>query len=145
MTPALFALALAVAAPAAKDPPRKDPPTVVGEWVGETAEAGGMPRPAPPGGAAMEFTADGKAVIREGAKPPRTGVYTADPKRAPAEIDLTWSAGGQDVALVGNYKVEGDILTLCLSVGGKRPAKFESPAGSDCMLMTFKRAKPKKE
>jgi uncharacterized protein (TIGR03067 family) len=111
--------------------------------VGEKAEANGMPRPAPPGGAAMEFTADGKAVIREGPKPPRTGGYTADPKKSPAEIDLTWSAGGQEVALVGIYKVEGDALTLCLSVGGKRPAKFESPAGSERMLMTFKRAKMK--
>jgi uncharacterized protein (TIGR03067 family) len=145
MNPALAALALALSAPAAKDPPRKDPPTLVGEWVGETAEAGGMPRPAPPGGVTMEFTADGKVVVREGAKPPRTGAYTADPKKSPAEIDLTWSSGGQEVALVGIYKVEGDTLTLCLSVGGKRPAKFESPAGTDRMLMTFKRAKPKKE
>jgi uncharacterized protein (TIGR03067 family) len=144
MTPALLALAVAVAAPAAKDPPKKDPPTIVGEWLGEKAEAGGKPLPVPPGGVTMEFTADGKVVIKEGPKPPVTGEYTADPKKAPAEIELT-PAKGKDITLVGIYKVEGDALTLCLGVGGKRPDKFESPAGSEYMLMTFKRAKPKKE
>ena len=141
MTPALLALAVAVAAPAAKDPPRKDPPTIVGEWAGEKAEAGSMPLPVPPGGITMEFAADGKVVIREGAKPPVTGEYTADPKKAPAEIDLTPSAKGKDITLVGIYKVEGDTLTLCLGVGGKRPNTFESPAGSQVILLTFKRAK----
>jgi uncharacterized protein (TIGR03067 family) len=145
MTPVLLAVAVGLSAPAAKDPPKKDPPTIVGEWAGEKAEAGGMPLPVPAGGITMEFTADGKVVIREGAKPPETGGYTADPKKTPAEIDLTPSAKGKDITLVGIYKVEGDTLTLCLGIAGKRPDKFESPAGADCMLMTLKRAKPKKE
>jgi uncharacterized protein (TIGR03067 family) len=138
MTRAL--LAVAVAAPAAKDPP-----TIVGEWAGEKAEAGGMPLPVPPGGIAMEFAADGKVVIKEDAKPPEIGGYTADPKKAPAEIDLTPSAKGKEMTFVGIYMVEGDALTVCLGVGGKRPDKFEAPAGAEYMLMTFKRAKPKKE
>jgi uncharacterized protein (TIGR03067 family) len=143
MNPVLLALAVTLSAPAAKEAPKKDPPSIVGEWVGEKAEAGGMALPVPPGGMTMEFLADGKVVIREGPKPPETARYTADPKKSPAEIDLTPSEKVKEMTFVGIYKIEGETLTMCLGIGGKRPDKFETPAGSDCMLMTLKRAKKK--
>ena len=143
MNPVLLALAVTLSAPAAKEAPKKDPPTIVGEWAGEKAEAGGKPLPVPPGGITMEFLADGKVVIREGPKPAETAQYTADPKKSPAEIDLNPSDKAKGLTFVGIYKIEGDTLTICLGVGGKRPAKFESPAGSDSMLMTLKRTKKK--
>ena len=143
MNPVLLALAVSLSAPAAKDAPKKDPPSIVGEWVGEKAEASGMPLPVPAGGVTMEFLADGKVIIREGTKAPEDASYTADPKKSPAEIDLTPSAKAKEITFAGIYKIEGETLTLCLGIGGKRPDKFESPAGSDCMLMTLKRAKKK--
>jgi uncharacterized protein (TIGR03067 family) len=143
MNPVLLALAVTFSAPAAKEAPKKDPPSIVGEWAGETAEAGGKPLPVPPGGITMEFLADGKVVIREGPKPATTAEYTADPKKSPAEIDLKPSEKAKDLMFVGVYKIEGDTLTMCLRIGGKRPEKFESPAGSDSVLMTLKRVKKK--
>jgi len=143
MNPLLLALAVTLSAPAAKEAPKKDPPTIVGEWVGEKAERGGMPLPVPPGGVTMEFLADGKLVIREGPKPAEAASYTADPKKSPAEIDVNPSDKVKELKFVGIYKIEGDTLIMCLGLGGKRPEKFESPAGSDCMLMTLKRAKKK--
>jgi hypothetical protein len=41
----------------------------------------------------------------------------------------------------GIYKIDGDTLTMCLSPTGERPAKFESTAGGQTILMTFKRMK----
>jgi uncharacterized protein (TIGR03067 family) len=145
MTPALLALALVVAAPAPKDKDtKKDGLLLVGEWVGEKAEVAGMPLPAPVSEMRMEFKADGKAVLRDGAKPAEEASYTADPKKDPAEIDLTPPpTGGKAETLLGIYKVEGDTLTLCLAAAGGRPTKFESAAGSANMLLTFKRAKKK--
>ena len=46
-----------------------------------------------------------------------------------------------DSNFLGIYKIEGDKLILCLSMGGERPKEFASPAGSKFMLVTCKRAK----
>ena len=138
----LTALALAVGAPGPKDPPKKDVNPLLGAWVGEKAETGGMPLPV--GGMTMEFKPGGKVVMADGGKPPEEGGYTADPKKDPPEIDLTApAAGGKAVTMLGIYKVEGDTLTLCLAAVGGRPTKFESAAGQATLLLTFKRAKKK--
>jgi len=131
-SPLLAGLALALGAPA----PKADPPTLVGEWVSEKGVIGGDDRAVPAGNLTLTFTADGQVQVREGAKPPDRATYKADPKKAPAEIDIDPPAVEKAPAMTGIYKVEGDTLTLCLSRGGKRPAKFESPAGSDLLLLT---------
>jgi uncharacterized protein (TIGR03067 family) len=145
MTPALLALALVTAAPTTKDKDaKKEPPSIVGEWVAEKAVLAGNPRPAPDGGVTMEFKADGKVVIKEGTKGPIEATYTTDPKKEPAEFEMTPPIKGpKNDSLIGIYKVEGDTLTLCLAPDGQRPAKFESSADVPTMLMTFKRAKKK--
>ena len=139
----LTALALIVGAPAAKDGPKKDPPSVVGEWVAEKGVVGGNDKGVPPGGVTFEFTAEGKVLIHEGKKQPDPADYKVDPKKSPAEIDITPGAGQAATPMPGIYKVDGDTLTICVGRGGTRPSKFESPAGSDVMLLTLKRVKPK--
>lgn len=140
-TSLLLGLALAVGAPAKKDAPAKDPPSLVGEWVGESGMRGGMPDN-PPAGASITFTADGKVLLKEGPdRKPEMGTYNADPKKNPAEIDITPPPEEKDANLVGIYKIDGDTLTLCFSMGGERPREFVSPAGSEIMLITCKRAK----
>jgi uncharacterized protein (TIGR03067 family) len=140
----VLGVALAVAAPGVKDPPKKEVPTLVGEWVGETGVAGGKPKP-PPAGTTMTFTADGKMVLAERGHPERNkeGTYTADPKKTPGELDLVpvGPGPGKEEKLAGIYKIEGDTLTICFAMDGKRPTEFASPDGSAVMLITLKRAK----
>jgi uncharacterized protein (TIGR03067 family) len=138
MSPALLALAVLVAAPGAKDPPKKDHPSLIGEWVAESAVEKGRPRQPPPG-TTWAFTADGKSVLTLGGRDPAEGTYTADAGKSPAELDV--SAGPTGKPLKAIFKVEGDTLTVALVDGaGDRPAAFESPAGSRVIVMVLKRA-----
>jgi uncharacterized protein (TIGR03067 family) len=139
----LAALAVTVGAPGPKEEPKEGPPSVVGEWVAEKGVFGGNDRALPPGGVIFEFTADGHTHMREGTKQPDPADYKVDPKKSPAEIDIISTANPKQPPTYGIYKVEGDTLTLCVSRGGKRPTTFEAPAGSDLMLLTLKRVKPK--
>lgn len=134
-------LAIVVAAPAAKEPPKKEPPSLVGEWVGETGIRGGKPDNPPPG-TTITFTKEGKLIMKEGSRnETMEGTYTADPKKDPGEIDLVLAPAIKGSTLLGVYKIEGDILTMCFSVGGDRPKAFESPVGTQVMLITCKHAK----
>jgi uncharacterized protein (TIGR03067 family) len=142
MTPILI-LALAVAAPAAKEPPKKDEPTLVGVWAAESGIKNGRPDTNPTD-ATLEFTADGKVTLKEKGRD-ITGTYTSDPKKDPPELDLTLSAGGMSIAMPGIFKIEKDTLTICLVPTGDRPKRFESVEGSMNMLLTLKRTKPEKK
>ena len=138
MSPLLLGLALTVAAPGPKDPPKKDPPSLVGEWVVDSAVEKGRPRKPPPG-STWTFTADGKSVLTLGGRDPAEGTYKADAAKSPAELDV--SAGPTGKPLKAIFKVEGDTLTVALIDGdGDRPTMFESPAGSKVILMVLKRA-----
>ena len=137
----LVGLAVVVGAPGKKDPPAKEPPSLVGEWLGESGVRGGKPDNPPPG-TTLTFTADGKVLFREGKDgSAEDGTYKADPKKTPAEIDITPPKDEKAPTLLGIYKIEGDTLTMCFAMGGERPKEFASPAGSDVMLITCKRAK----
>jgi uncharacterized protein (TIGR03067 family) len=138
MNPLVLALAVVVAAPATKDPPKKEPPSLVGVWIGETGIKGG--KPSPPEDASMEFSKDGTLVFKEKGKE-IPGSYKLDAKASPAQLDLTLSAGGQNISLPGIYKIDADTLTICCTFMGDRPTKFESPEGSMTLLITLKRAK----
>jgi len=142
VTTSLFiALALVAGAPKPKDPPAKEPPSIVGEWVGESGTRGGQPHNPDPG-TTITFTADGKLILKEGKRDkPEEGTYKADPKKSPAEIDLVPQIGGKGPTIQGIFKIEGDTLTLCFTMGSDRPKEFASPAGSEIMLITCKRAK----
>jgi uncharacterized protein (TIGR03067 family) len=141
MTPSLFVgLALVVGAPTKKEP-AKEPPSIVGEWVPESAVRGGKPDN-PPAGTSITFTSDGKAIMKEGGdRKPEEGTYKADPKKTPAEIDIAPPAADKGPTILAIYKIEGDTLTVCLTLGGERPKEFASPPGSEVMLITCKRAK----
>jgi uncharacterized protein (TIGR03067 family) len=140
-------LALAVGAPGVKDAPKKkaEPPAIVGEWqCVEFIGGGRLAAPKELAQIGMEFTADGKVRNRWG-KDVSEGTYTTDPSKDPAHLDCMSDKnrkGGQMI-----YKVEDDKLIICGHDGnrGDRPTKFESPAGTRTLLLTFKRAEKKKE
>src|SRR4051795_6842015 len=97
----LTALALALGAPGAKDA-KKDTPSLVGEWVVESAVVGGK-RDDPPAGTTWAFTADGKSVFAiPGGSDSASGTYTADPMKDPAQVDI--SAGPKGTPMKGIYK-----------------------------------------
>jgi uncharacterized protein (TIGR03067 family) len=123
--------------------PKKES-TIVGEWTGEKATRGGQDRPVPEGGIRFTFTADGKLTVKEGNREPKDGAtYKVNTKKEPAEIDIIPPEGKDEPTIEGIFKIEGDTLTICITrgKGGERPTKFESPEGSQTMLMIFKRAK----
>jgi uncharacterized protein (TIGR03067 family) len=142
----LVGLAVALAAPAPKEAPKKEA-SIVGEWVGEKLVIGGKEMPPAKGVKGLRFTfaEDGKVTVENDKSDPETGTYKIDGKKDPAEIDLLMEVEKNKPATLGLYKVDGDTLTLCFefTLGDKaeRPTKIESPAGSNFMLMTFKRAK----
>jgi uncharacterized protein (TIGR03067 family) len=137
MTPLFLGLAISIGAPAVKDPPKKDPPSIVGEWVPESAVIGGKNDP-PPAGSTFEFT---KAIMKEPGSKGEEMKYSVDLKKDPMEIDLKESAGMKDMVMPGIFKIDGDTLMICISMIGDRPKTFTSPANSTNMLITLKRAK----
>lgn len=143
----LIGLALTVAAPAPKETPKKEAPGIVGSWSLEKAEFGGMvlpPGAGPgPGDLSLTFNADGTIIASKGGKPEQDNTrYTHDAKKSPAEIDITEGrGGGKDMIIKGIYKIDGETLTLCMTPMGDRPTKFESAAGGQTIIMTFKRMK----
>jgi uncharacterized protein (TIGR03067 family) len=144
---ATLLLALALAAPGPKDPPKKDAPAPVGEWEVESVVIAGKPRALGPNPLYYTFTADGKWHIHRAAGiPPATDrAYYFDPKADPPTIDLNHEPAEQEVRLTrGIYKIEGDTLTICLGRGRTgRPKAFESTAEAPTTLYVFKRVKPK--
>jgi uncharacterized protein (TIGR03067 family) len=142
----ILSLAVVVAAPLPKDPPRKaEPPAIVGTWTCTSITDGGRPNSADvEGGLIFEFAANGTLKTTKNGKPEPDGSYVVDAAKSPTDIDLTPEAGGGIVR--GIYKVEGDVLTLCFDdvIAGKRPTAFASPKGTSLLLITFKRLETKK-
>jgi uncharacterized protein (TIGR03067 family) len=134
----LIGLALAVGAPALKDP-KKDPPSVVGEWAPVSAVIAGQATPVPKG-SQITFSRDRKCTIKDGMAASIDLTYTADAKKQPAEIDVSDAdARAGASVLKGIYKFDGDTLLICISLGGDRPKTFESLPRSQTLLLTFHR------
>ena len=136
----MLILALVVAAPGAKEPPKKDP-AYVGEWVTDTVTLGGRRIPGP--AMSVRIAADG-TMERRGpdGKTEFTGTFTVDLKPDPPHLDIT-VLDDKKVGRVakGIFKIDGDTLTHCSSQDDNRPKALESPAGSRTVLMVLKRRK----
>lgn len=143
-TTTVLTLALTLAAPAPKEAPKKETPAIVGEWKcvafvggGKTWAGDALPE------IVLKFTADGTFQQTARGKVDAEGTYVIDPTKDLAEVDYKGSKVGKEN--YGIYKVEKDILTLCVTEnGGARPTKFESPDGTRVMLMTLERVTKKK-
>ncbi len=139
----IIGLALSLAAPVPKEAPKKDNgPSIVGEWECVSLEAGGrIATAAEIKDIKFEFSADGK--FKHNFDGASEGTYSVDSKKEPCEIDFVSAKNLKAKGAI--YKLEKDSLTICAGDGpAARPTKFESPAGSRIMILTFKRV-PKKE
>jgi uncharacterized protein (TIGR03067 family) len=132
-------LALVIAAPARKDPPKVDTPSPLGRWSVESALFAGTPLPKPE--LTITFGADGKYETRApGGDAKVSGTFTFDPKKDPPELDVTEPTNAGKVS-PSIYKIDGDTLTICSSTDGERPRVFDAPAGSKFVLLVLKRIK----
>jgi uncharacterized protein (TIGR03067 family) len=145
MSPLLFGLALVVGAPALKDPPDTDP-RLVGTWAVATATTYGVE--VPDYRLTITFARDGTCQIAGeigGQARSQCGGYTLDPKRNPAQLDLTEVTPGMPPVRtnLAIYKIVGDTLTLCLGGATDRPTEFEAAFGATRVLLVLQRVKDK--
>jgi uncharacterized protein (TIGR03067 family) len=70
--------------------------------------------------------------------------FEIDAAKTPHTIDLIPDGGpAQDKRVLGIYRIEGQILTICVAdVGQPRPVEFAAKAGSKQTLQSFRRIKP---
>jgi uncharacterized protein (TIGR03067 family) len=61
--------------------------------------------------------------------------YSLDQTKSPKEINLT----SKGIRALGIYKLDGDDLTICVSLGGSRPNEFVTRAGGDSETFSLKR------
>jgi uncharacterized protein (TIGR03067 family) len=137
MTPMLLAITLTIAAPGPKDA-KADPPKIEGNWVLESYVLGGKEVDREKG-VVFKF-ADGRLTV--GTEPEMT--YLLDPKADPPRVDL-FAGKGKQKSILGIYKFKGETLVICFPHNGDagRPTKFESPDGTNIVLLTLNREKKK--
>jgi uncharacterized protein (TIGR03067 family) len=124
-TVTILSIVVAVAAPLPKE--RVKPmPSVVGEWLIEILND----RPVEPDQALrFLFRNDGTYVFYSGTEEQYVAKYTADPRSAPATLDIEPRSYAVGETFRGIYKFDkdGDVLTFWWNYGGNvRPTKFES-------------------
>jgi len=129
----VIGLAVIVAAPAPKEA-KKAPITLLGDWSVESVSALGRPQPPDQSQKTIRFSADGATSTVDGnVAAPDVSKFTHDAKASPATIDLEKDG----MKFPGIYKIEGDILTICLTFQGERPATFT--ASGNNILYSMKR------
>jgi uncharacterized protein (TIGR03067 family) len=107
-------------------------------WIPVVAELGGKPLP-------EEFLKDTKLVLTDGRYAYRNdqGTYKLMPAEKPKAIDITGEEGpNQGKTLLAIYELTGDTLRICYDLEGKtRPSEFATKAGTQQLLISYKRAK----
>jgi len=140
LTHLLVGLALIVAAPAPKDPPKAPAEAehpLVGEWILDSHISSGKRLPDP--GDTFILTKDRWVIVNKGAR--TESLLAVDTKKDPRHIDVWVPTQGEENRARGIFKLEGDTLTVCYTLGPDRPIRFESPPKSGLALITLKRVK----
>jgi uncharacterized protein (TIGR03067 family) len=129
MQATILITALALSAPALKDPPKQEL-KIAGEWIVESQVTNGRP---------LKTTIERRYTFGEDGKWNLITKAKALNSNQPAAIDMKYSVS---LTYTGIVKIEGDTLTLCYSRNDdERPTKFESSEGSTFILIVMKRAK----
>lgn len=135
----LFALACTATAQQIDAKKKTDLELIQGTWWIVGLESGGKQQSDKgfKGNSFMFSKAKGlnAAVLVERAYVPVEFTFSLDPDKSPKEINLT--AKGNKA--LGIYKLDGDDLTICMSVGSSRPIEFATRPGGDTEKFTLKR------
>lgn len=109
---------------------------IQGDWVLNSLTAAGKSVERP---AARAFSVRGKIGSHEPAAGPLLVQFGGGEKAADAGYE---GKGGFQVVRRGIYKLDGDVLTICLAASGKdRPTEFASTPGNGAELRVYQRAK----
>jgi uncharacterized protein (TIGR03067 family) len=140
----LLATVLSLGAPALKELPKKEP-AIVGDWEVQALTLGGRAFDLKGVHIYYRFTSDGRWAQRhELREHDAFNGFSIGSKAGLRTIDLDGNQGEKHPVMTGIFEVDGDTLALCMAnVRSARPTKFESPAGSDCILYVLKRVKEK--
>jgi uncharacterized protein (TIGR03067 family) len=109
---------------------------LVGQWTPENAELGGKDLPiASFGGASLHMTETTYEFAGD------RGTYSVVSLATPAKMDIQGQQGPNAGHLIPTiYHVSADDLTVCYQLGpGIRPREFASPAGSQILLVHYRR------
>jgi uncharacterized protein (TIGR03067 family) len=117
-------------------PTSEDAQAILGIWEVVALEAGGRPESDKNYRWTTFVFSKEKMVLREGFNPPIEFAYILDPSAMPKTIDLM--VRGHTAR--GIYKLEGDELILCLSMGGPRPTSFTTRGRNDTEMFTLRRS-----
>jgi uncharacterized protein (TIGR03067 family) len=138
----LAGLALTLAAPALKTPPKGESSAIEGSWnLVEWVHSGNTMLIIE--GSAMQLLPGGKRMWRNGPGEFEERAYKLIAKTSPPAVDLIRPLDGQELLVhLCIYKIDGDELVICVgATGGERPSTIDASAGSGRMLMKYKRAK----
>lgn len=127
------------AAKADEEPMSK--PGIVGTWIVESAELGGVAL-SDIEGAELVLSENGEKTLTLPSGAVEKGTYKLDEDESPAQIDATTE--GNEGTQRGIYSLEGDSLKMCFAFQGPRPKEFPSKAETGLLLLVFERgmAKP---
>jgi uncharacterized protein (TIGR03067 family) len=116
----------------------EDSKMIEGAWIPVVAELGGNPLP-------EEFLKDTKLVLTDGRYTYRNdqGTYKLILAEKLKAMDITGAEGpNQGKTLLAIYELTGDTLRICYDLEGKtRPSEFTTKAGTQQLLVSYKRAK----
>jgi len=134
-----FAVVILIAAADPAQDAKKDLERFQGEWTMLTFEAKGKKLPDVKN---VKLTIKGdRWTVQFGEQTSPKMTFKIDPSKDPKTIDFTIKSGDKDIVSRGIYKLEGDTLTVCRTVGDEdRPKEFKTTAKAG-QLRVWQRAK----
>ncbi len=139
----VLGIMLGASQPAKKDEAKDPAELLQGGWSMVLLFTNGEETPA-------ELAKSGELVVVDDEYRPKLGAtvevttFKLDATKSPKTIDFTHTSGFSKGQIEkGIYKIDGDDLTVCRALNPERdrPTEFAAPAGSELMLVVWKRSK----
>lgn len=115
-----------------------------GSWLCESVYDGTEKEPTPKKELKkITLAINGDKMVQKDGEHSESGTIKIDPSQKPKKIDVTLLDGPKKGKTgLGIYRLDGDTLTMCLSVPGKdRPSDFPDKPGPGQITTVWKRAK----